>query len=109
MQKNFHEVLLEILTLISYPNDKEKFVKEFEELNHMETVANLLEKLPQELQEKVQKNKVTQEEIRQHIPDEDYLAELTNVSGKALIKYVEVIMPQLSVEQREKVQQVLLQ
>jgi len=107
MSKNFHDVLLEILAIIHYPRNKAKFVVEFEEMNHLETVVNLLEKLPLEMQERIKAGERNEEMVKKYIPDEIYISELTNVSSKALVKLIEAVSPLLKLEQKQKVVQLL--
>jgi hypothetical protein len=103
MQKNFRDVLLEILIIVKYPNNKEKFIKEFEELNHMETVANLLDKLSFEVQEKIKANEHNIEEVKKYLPTEEYISELTKVSNQALLNLVSVVTPLLKIDQKQKI------
>ena len=48
MQPDIKQLLLEVLTIIHYKNSKEKFLKDFEEMNYLDAMANLAEKLPED-------------------------------------------------------------
>ena len=108
MQRSFNEVLSELLVIIKYPqHNKEKFIKEFEELNHGEAVANLLDKLPTHIQEQLKGNRNLMEEIKNHITAEEYKKEVTRVAQGALLKFVEVVSPVITLEQKQKIVNIL--
>lgn len=109
MKKNFPDVLLEILNIIQYPNDKEKYVIEFEELNRTEALANLLEDLPLEIQEKIKETNEYEKgiEIKKYLQDEVYFAEVTAVSEEALARLIESLLPNLTSEQQENIRTVV--
>lgn len=108
-QRAFNDVLLELLYIIKYPNNKGKFVKEFEELNHTEAVVNLLDRLPGSIKVKVKMRGKTQEEIKQYIDPEKYKAEVTKVSAQALVKFVNTVSPLLTLDQKERITALLRQ
>lgn len=109
MQRTFSDVLLELLTIIKYPNNKQKFVKEFEELNHGEALANLLDRLPGMIKAKIKTNGGKPEEIKKYIDPDKYIAEVTKVSAQALVNFVNVISPLLTLHQKEKITALLRQ
>lgn len=109
MQRSFRDVLFDFLIIVRYPNNKQKFIAEFEQLNHMETVANLLDRLTPEVQNKVKENEGNIEEVKKYLPTEEYLSELTKVSSQALLNLVKVVSPLLKLDQKQKVANLLQQ
>ena len=107
MQKNFNELLLEILSIIDYPNDKNKCVKEFEELNHAEAMTNMLERLPNDVQEKIKAVQYDEKEVIKYIDQKEYLSELIKVSEDAFINLLNDISATLTEEQKNKIQLLL--
>ncbi len=107
MQQNYKDTLLELLTTINYPNNKEKFIAEFEDLNRVEVIANILEKLPKDIQEKIQAGDNDYENIKKYIHQDEYLAEITKVSAEALKKFIEVISPLLTLQQKQQVDKIV--
>src|SRR5262245_53468310 len=103
MPRTFNDVLLDLLTIVKYPSNKQKFIKEFEELNHGEAVANMLEKLPGEIQDKIKASENKVEEIKKHLPVDEYRTEVEKVSAQALVNFINVISPLLTLRQKEKV------
>ncbi|HZE87241.1 MAG TPA: hypothetical protein VE090_03465 [Methylomirabilota bacterium] len=109
MQRSFKDVLLEILDIIKYPNDKEKFVAEFEVMNHTEAILNLLDQLPTDVQAKIKASNLNKEEVNKHISQELYLSEITKVSKNALVKFLEAVSPILNLDQKQKITQLVKQ
>jgi len=107
MQRNYNDVLLELLTIIRYPNDKQTYISEFEKSNFDEALANILERLPTEAQQAIMAKDGALDEIEKYIDKDAYNAEVVKVSHAALIRFVEVISPLLHLEQKEKVVQLL--
>ena len=107
MQKNFNELLLEILTIIDYPNDKNKYLKDFEEMNHAEAMTNILERLPSDIQEKIKAVHYDKNEVIKYIDQNEYLSEIIKVSEDALIKLLDDISTTLTEEQKNKIQLLL--
>ena len=102
MQHSFGNILLNILEIIRYTNDKEKFILEFENLNQEEAILNILERLPDEIQEKIRANDNI-DEIKQYINQEEFIVELRKVSGEALGNFIEDIAPTLTLDQSERI------
>ncbi len=109
MQKKFNDVLFDLLTIIKYPNNKERFIKEFEELNHLEAISNLMDKFPVDIQEHIKASEGRIEEIKKYIQQEEYVSEVAKVSKEALIKFIEVVSPLLNLEQKQRVVNLLKQ
>lgn len=107
MQDVIKNFVLEILHIIKYSDNKEQFVREFEAYNHLEAIANLVERLPEEMKQKVN---VVQDDtlvIKQYISPKDYLKELERVSEKELKKFIETISPGLNLDQKQKITKLL--
>ena len=107
MQPAHNKLLVEILEIIRYTKNKEKFILEFEAMNHLEAITNLLEKFPSNIREKIKliafKNKP--ELIKDYISSESYREEVTKVAEKELKAFIEVMTPILSFDQRQKIHQ----
>ena len=106
MYRTYRDILLEILQIVIYP-DKEKFIIEFERLNHLDAMTNILPMLSHEVREYIKLNHADPEKITKYIPQERYLKELIRVSASALIKFTEDISPILNAKQREEIVQLL--
>lgn len=102
MQITHNNILSEILIIIKYPN-KEKFIREFESLNHLDAMANLLPRLSYEVRDYIKKYYNHPEEIKRYIPQDKYLQEVTKVSVHALSQFIKSIEHTLSLEQKEKI------
>ena len=101
MKRTIKDVITEFLTIVDYPNDKEKFIAEFEQLNQVEAFTNVFETLPKDVQEKIKQSKP--EEIEQYIPKEAYQQELIKVTSIAFGEQIKDTLPLLNSEQKEKV------
>lgn len=102
MALTLNELLLKVLKIIKYPNNKEAFVKEFEQLNYMEALSNCLDKLPKDVRDKIKTYKSKEEVLRQ-IPEDVYLSEIMKVSKEAFGKFLEAVSPLLTFDQKEKI------
>lgn len=106
MQKSYKDVLLQILKIINYP-DIEKFVSEFEMLNYLDAMANILPHLSSEVREYIKINHANPEKIKRVIPQELYLQELIKVSAEALNQLIKDITPTLNLQQKESIEKLL--
>lgn len=109
MQRTFNDVLFTILVIINYPSSKEKFVREFERLNHIETFVNLLERLPILVQYKIKISENKFEEIKKYLSTEEYRLEITKVSIKALVTFISAVSPLITLDQKQKIIKLLEQ
>ena len=103
MQHNYNNILLQLLDFIKYPNNKEKFVTEFELLNHGETLVNLMDRLPRDIQEKIKTDQIGPDGVKQYITEEEYLKEFINVSREELRKFIDEMSPLLTLKQKEHI------
>ena len=108
MQPTIKDVLIEILTIAGYPNDKEKFIKEFEALNILEAILSVYKELPPDQQELVKANSDNPHILQKHIPQEAYKSALMHVTGRAIQDLVHNVAPMLSFEQKEKLNNIVL-
>jgi len=106
MQQSYKDILLQILDIINYSHDKENFIDEFERLNREETIVNLLDKLPEDIQMKI-KDANDSNELKKYINLEDYIAELTKVYAESLGKFIDNIAPSLNEEQKDKISDII--
>lgn len=106
MQRTIKDIIISFLTIVEYPNDKEKFATEFEQLNRLEAFSRLFETLPQDIQEKIKQSK-TPEEIEQYIDKETYEKELIKVTSLAFADQIKSTLPLISPEQKEKIVELL--
>jgi hypothetical protein len=103
MQPWIKESLLEILHLINYSQNKEKFILEFEAMSHVEAMTAMIQKLPKDLQKRIASLDKNSEEIKQYISSDEYLVEVDRISRQELQSFVKVVSPVLSVSQKEKI------
>ena len=110
MNKSLKDIVLEILEIIEYPDDRNVFVDEFMSANLTDALANISQKIPDELKKKADLTQpnfegVTKEDIekvRQYVSEEDFAKELENVSKAEIKKMVEQLSG-LDDEQKEKI------
>ena len=105
LQQQQKELLLQILTIIRYAQDKEKFVKEFEAMNYIETLVSILEKLPQHVREVIRETVMhgNAQEIKKYLSQEVYDRELAKTATEAVKNFVKSISSRLTLEQKEKI------
>ena len=108
MRQQLQTLLFEILEIMHYPNDKEKFIKEFEEVTYLEAMTNVVEKLPQDVKTKIAACDNDPHKIKQYIPEKEYFVQLEKVTQDALADFIKTTSPQLSQTQKEKIAQLFL-
>lgn len=105
--KDPKEVLREVLAIINYQDDKEKFINDFLEIAGANGLDSLIKSLPQDQQTTLQnadeegtisilKSNFTQEQLKQA---------LTEALEKTTEDYIETVEPTLSEEQKQKLQE----
>src|SRR5689334_1901202 len=104
------ERILQILEAIAYEDDKEVFVDRFIGVVQIDVVTDLLESLPQEQQEKIEKDFSENPDPEQFLtlfkslfPEEDVQKKYEEAMNQAITSWVEALQPALSDEQKEKV------
>lgn len=104
MERTFTDILMDLLVIIKYPkHDRQRFVKEFEELNHVEAALNIADRLPGPSKIKIKMSKGNPEVLHKYIDGEKYTVEMTKVSAKALVSFISVVSPLLTLDQKEKI------
>jgi hypothetical protein len=109
MQKFSKDLLREILTIIQYAKDKEKFVEEFEAMNYMQAMANMIDTLPFGVKQLVQIKYSDQQWVKEHISEEKLQQEIVRVGQEELSLLLQRVSPTLNNLQKEKIQQLFLQ
>lgn len=102
MKSSLNDLLLEILSVIKYRN-KEAFVKEFEEMNNVEAMANCIEKLPASQQKEINFKKGDFEAVKKYIPQEVFQEELTKISAEAFGDFISHMKSVLDHNQKQKI------
>lgn len=97
--------LIEILHIINYADNKEKYIQEFELINHLEATNNLIQKLPFEVRKKIEKQDPSI--IKDYVSAEIYLEEITTVWKRELAKLITAVSPTLTLSQKEKIKNLL--
>jgi hypothetical protein len=106
--KSVKHLVLELLEIIGYPQARrEQFVTEFEALNHLEAMNNLIPRLPHDIQAKIEEAGADPQKIASYIPQDQYIAELTKVTSDALQDYLKEILSKISDEQKKRIAEVL--
>ncbi|MFH0936874.1 MAG: hypothetical protein V1808_01110 [Candidatus Daviesbacteria bacterium] len=103
------DILLKILELIGYEDDKETFVSEFERNIKLQSIVELIKSLPEdkqgEIKQEFEQNKEDSEKIAEVVKkyfDEAQMEEaLKNASKNAITNYFQAITSTLSEEQKE--------
>lgn len=114
MDKNTKEILLKILDIIDYPENKEQLINKFISACQQQALINLVESLPSNEQEVLRENlsKTKKQDEAQKILLEDFSQEkifeaLKETTKKAFEDYIKDILPSLTVTQRENLQKYL--
>ncbi|HEX8931786.1 MAG TPA: hypothetical protein VF810_01375 [Patescibacteria group bacterium] len=110
MQQSYKELLSKILEIINYSNNRDKFIKEFETMNHLEAVTNIVERFPAAVRERIKlvsSGFLKPDLIKHKISPEEYNLELNKVAEAELYKFVQVISPVLTLTQKQKIDQLL--
>ena len=102
MNKSYRDILSEILQIVNYQN-KEKFVAEFEGLNHLDAMANIMPSLSSDVREYIKINASDPEKIKKYIPQDLYIKELTKVSADALKNFIIDISSALTIKQKQEI------
>ena len=75
----------------------------------MKAMATLVDKLPDEMKQKVNFVKEDINIMKQYISPDDYVKELEKVSDRELKKFISVISPILTLDQKLKIAKLLHQ
>ncbi|HSX08673.1 MAG TPA: hypothetical protein VLF93_00790 [Candidatus Saccharimonadales bacterium] len=102
MKPSYNDLFLEILSILNY-EDKENFVKRFEQMNHLEAVTNCIEKLPESIKAEILARPEDPQTLMKYLSKDEYIQEVTTVSTKALGDFLQHVTPALTEEQKEKI------
>ncbi|HWY80166.1 MAG TPA: hypothetical protein VNW29_07450 [Candidatus Sulfotelmatobacter sp.] len=103
MNKSIKDILIEILTIAGYPNNKNNFIVEFEKLNLLEAMMHIYDSLPLEKQLQIKEYSNDPYAIKKIIPQEIYVNELKKITRHALQDCVKDFAPALNPYQKEKI------
>ena len=103
------ELLLEMLHIIHYKDNKQLFIEEFEAMNHLEAIAHFVTKLPEEFRQKKSFQKEDLQTISQYISPQVYQEEVEQIAQEELKKFAEVVSPVLTLDQKQKITKLLPQ
>lgn len=105
---NNHNILLKILEIIGYSDNKNEFVDEFLKNIQMQSVIDLIQSLPQDQQSQIKKqlsvnpndpNKAA-DVLKSYFNNEQIQEALKNASKTAMEEYIKAINPTLSSTQK---------
>lgn len=109
MYDNLPSILLSILTIINYPNNKQKFIADFQQVCRQYAVLALAERLPKDKQKELKdklKNIISGEAGKQivfsYFSQDEYKTTLDQLAQKIFQDYISDISPKLSPEKRDK-------
>lgn len=108
------EILLNVLIIINYQDDKEKFTNEFLQLCMqralVEIVATLSENDQHAIEEKlmaIQTQEEVQSVLQQYVGQGRYLETVQKATQELFQDYIQTILPTLNPEQKDKLQEYL--
>jgi len=102
MKHTYKDLLLKILAILDY-EDRENFVKGIEFRNHLKTMANCVERLPEDVKEELTANPNNQELFERYITVDIYTEEINKVSAKELANFLQHMTPVLNDKQKEQI------
>lgn len=109
------DVLLKILEVINYTEDKKGFINEFENNIKIQTIFDLIRSLPNEKQDEFKKRlsdvKNNPEEIdeilKQYFSADKIQEEIRYITKNSFSEYIETTLPTLSASQADSLQKFL--
>lgn len=110
MQPNPKVILLKVLIIIGYQNDKEKFIGEFLSLCFKKAFIKCVEDLPQNLKITIKKRlanvgedpRKLQEILTEYVSEEKYDEILFSQSLDTFIEYLQAVIPTLKENQKKE-------
>lgn len=108
--EKYKAIILEILNIVSFSEDKEVFANKFVETVNLQSLNELVKTLPEDkkssLKEQIEKNlndaQKISELLKSYFSEEQAVKAIQNSSRDMLIEYIESIKNTLSEEQRKK-------
>ena len=111
---NPKDILLRVLTIINYQDDKNQFANDFLDLCLKKALVDMMESLPEGKKEEVKAKfsaQITPEEASQvmqtYFTPQQYMQNLQNATQFLFQDYLKTIMPSLSELQKTELQQYL--
>lgn len=104
------QIILQVLEIIGYEDDKEKFANKFLSLCLQKALVNLTQELPQDKQDQLtQRMSLTapdqmQNLLSQYFPKEKFETAVKEASRSTFEEYLKTIIPTLNEEQRSKLE-----
>lgn len=108
MYSTVRDTLQSILEIIHYPNNKEKFISEFEQVTYEEALLNVVGTLPQHIQQQLKRSS-TPEDVLQYIPQKILSNEYIHVANNALGSLLASLSVRLNKDQKQKIMKLLQQ
>ena len=111
---NPKDILIRVLTIINYQEDKDKFANDFLDLCLKKALVDMMESLPEEKKTEVRARfsaNITPEEAAKvmqiYFTPQQYMQNLQNATQYLFQDYLKNIMPSLSEAQKAELQQYL--
>ncbi len=110
MQQNPNDLIIEVLNIIGYTDDKQKFANDFIDSCRKQTFLELLSNLPSEEQQALNQQLESGEDsktsllLNEQFSREEYNQALKKVIEGAFKEYLETIKPHLSKDQLQELQ-----
>lgn len=115
MHHNIKDIIIEILKIIEYSEDKEIFAHKFIDAIHQEAVVSIINSLSSQDQAALKQHlsgNITPEMektlLLQYIKPDTYLAQLSITTEKIFRNYIETIMSTLNLDRQEKLKSYLV-
>jgi hypothetical protein len=95
--------LPEILNIIQFANNRDKFINEFEVMNIAQAVVNLMNQLPKHLKDLFQTKYKDQAWVKEHFSKTVLQQEIESVRREELTLFIKAVFPTLTNLQKEKI------
>lgn len=113
MNTNPKQIILKVLEIIGYEDDKDKYANDFLALCLQKAFVNLVKELPQDKQDQLtQRISLTSGEkaqalLLEYFPKEKFEVAVKEASQSTFEEYLKTIIPTLNEEQRSKLESYL--
>ncbi|MBI4098218.1 MAG: hypothetical protein HY426_04235 [Candidatus Levybacteria bacterium] len=110
MNSNPKQIILQVLEIIGYSDDKEKYADDFLALCFQKAFVNLTQKLPQDKQDQLTQRMSlvsadkTEALLLEYFPKEEFENAIKEASRSTFEEYLKTIIPTLNEEQRSKLE-----
>lgn len=106
MNKSPNIIIADLLNVIDYDGDREKFTREFLELCSKEALINYIQTLPEakqtELKDASEAGKDPKDILNDFLSDKEFGEAISNASESVFSDYLKTITPSLSQDQKNK-------